>query len=277
MSFWEKAQYVDRRVIYTLLFIVMIGILLRPVGLAIDIRKETRAAYDAVDKLPKGSIIWLGAEFDAASAPELMPALTSVMRQAFKKDLRVVSGAMWEQGGNMLDRAWNAVKDDFPGKQYGVDFVNYGFKPGSGILLQKMLDSVEAATLGIDHYKKPLSELPLAKEFKSFKQAQLVFAFVAGDPGQREYTNFVTDPNKIPLMCAATSVSVPGLMPMLQSGQVGGMIMGLSGAAEYEMLVEKPGRAVAGMDAQSFTHLLIIVFIILGNVGYLLTKGQKKT
>jgi hypothetical protein len=49
----------------------------------------------------------------------------------------------------------------------------------------------------------------------------------------------------------------------------------MRGAAEYEILVNHPGKAVAGMDAQSFAHVLIVLFIILGNVGYVLAGKAK--
>jgi len=275
MGFWEKAQSLDQRWIYLLLVLVIAGILFKPVGLAVEIKKETQAAYDAIDKLPASSIMWLGAEYDAASAPELMPAMMSVMRHALRKDVRIVGGAMWEQGGNMIERAWNNIKAEFPNKKYGEHFVNVGYKPGGGIFLQKMLSSVSDAVLGVDARGTQLSQLPLMGEFKTLKDAKLVFAFLAGDPGTNDWVKHVTDPNKITYVAAATSVSVPGAMVFVQSGQMTGLIAGLSGAAEYEMLIKTPGRATAGMDAQSFTHVLVLLFIILGNIGYVMQKGKK--
>jgi len=35
-----------------------------------------------------------------------------------------------------------------------------------------------------------------------------------------------------------------------------------------------PGDAVAGMDAQSLSHVLIIIFIVIGNLAYI--AGSKK-
>ena len=85
----------------------------------------------------------------------------------------------------------------------------------------------------------------------------------------------MTSPNKIPLVEAAISVSIPECMPLVQAGQISGLLAGMKGAAEYEVLVEKPGSATAGMDAQSFSHALIIIFMILGNIGYIVTKNKK--
>jgi len=71
-------------------------------------------------------------------------------------------------------------------------------------------------------------------------------------------------------------VMAPGLYPLLRSGQINGLIGGLRGAAEYETLIDQKGRAIAGMDAQSATHLAIIVLVIICNIFYFLLRKQGK-
>jgi hypothetical protein len=65
-------------------------------------------------------------------------------------------------------------------------------------------------------------------------------------------------------------------MPFVQAGQVKGLLQGLRGAAEYELLSGSAGIAAAGMDAQSLGHLLIIGSILVGNVAYFMSKKQPK-
>jgi hypothetical protein len=67
--------------------------------------------------------------------------------------------------------------------------------------------------------------------------------------------------------------------PYYQSGQLAGLLSGLRCAAEYEVRSGHPGRAAAGMDAQSLGHVVIILAICLGNLAYFLnarSKGGKK-
>jgi len=275
MSFWEKAQNIDRRVPYTLLIVLIAYILIRPIGLAVEINAITQAAYNNLDKVPAGSIVWLSADYGASSMTELLPAQKAVMRHAFGKGLRVIAGGMWDEGGAMTDYAWQDVRKDFPEKKYGVDFVNVGYKPGGKVLLERIVADAHQALQGIDFYGKSFAELPLMSEFKTFKDAKLIFEFTSGTPGEQDYMKMVTDPLKIPFSAAATAVSVPGIMPFVQSGQMQGLLQGMSGSAQYEVLVKKPGPAVAGMDAQSVAHLLMVVFILIGNIGYLSTRGKK--
>jgi hypothetical protein len=67
----------------------------------------------------------------------------------------------------------------------------------------------------------------------------------------------------------------PGLYPLLRSGQINGLIGGLRGAAEYESLIEQKGKAVAGMDAQSVTHIAIILLVALCNMFYFVMRRQR--
>jgi hypothetical protein len=54
------------------------------------------------------------------------------------------------------------------------------------------------------------------------------------------------------------------------------LIGGWKGAAEYEKLVEQEHNANKGMLAQVVAHLVIVVFIIIGNLGYFLSGKKKK-
>ena len=274
MTFWEKAQNVDRRIIYGLMIIALAFPMIRPMGLAISINKETKMAYDAIDKLAPGSIVWLSMDFDAAGMPDVMPAVLSMMRQGFAKNLRFVAGGMWVMAGNLAETAWIRIAPEFPAKKYGVDFVNVGYKPGGVVLLEKIITDAEQAFLGTDARGTKFSQLPLMAEFKSFKNAALIVTFVVGTPGAKEYIKHVTDVLRLPLVVSCQMVNVPEIMPNVQAGQIVGLISGMRGAAEYEILVGKPGQAVAGMDSQSSAHVLIMLLIIAGNLGYILTRKK---
>jgi hypothetical protein len=137
-----------------------------------------------------------------------------------------------------------------------------------------MLESFYDACVGIDHYGNDLAQLPLMSEVPTIKDVDAIFIFVTGTPGEREYIRHVTSPHNIPFLVSCVSVSVPEMMPLIQSGQIVAGVLGMKGAAEYEVLVGHPGTATAGMDAQSFSHALIIIFIILGNLGYIFTREK---
>ena len=75
-------------------------------------------------------------------------------------------------------------------------------------------------------------------------------------------------------------------MPYVENGQIRGILAGMPGAAEYEQLVEdelerigketEPGEATGMMAAQSIAHVVIVIFIIFGNITYFLTRSKKR-
>jgi hypothetical protein len=78
-----------------------------------------------------------------------------------------------------------------------------------------------------------------------------------------------------------TAVMAPKYYPFLQTGQLSGLLSGMKGAAEYENLIYQKGyarslgKAETGMNSQSMIHLLIIVLIVLGNIGYFFSRRKK--
>ena len=272
----SRIANIDRRIIYLLLIAVISLALLRPIGLAIKVSPETMKVYNAIDQIPPGSVVWMGFDFDAGAIPELMPAAKMIVRHAFERDLRMVVGGMWQMSGDVATQAFDAVAKDFPDKQYGVDWVNIGYRPGNAVWLDQMVQNAWTASAGQDAYGTKFEDLPLMAEFKSMKDAAFIMEFSTGTPGGPEYIKTVSGPFGIPMGQACISVEVPTTMPYISSGQLVGGVLGMKGAAEYETLMEMPGSATAGMDAQSFAHALIIGFIFLGNVGYVIERRKSR-
>ena len=79
-----------------------------------------------------------------------------------------------------------------------------------------------------------------------------------------------------PLAIGVTAVMAADYYSYLNSGQIVGIIGGLKGAAEYEKLIGQGDLATMGMNIQSFVHLVIVLFIVIGNVGYLMTRKKRK-
>ena len=50
------------------------------------------------------------------------------------------------------------------------------------------------------------------------------------------------------------------------------MLIGLKGASEYELLLEKEGFASSASASLSLSHLLILVLIVLGNIGMVVER-----
>ena len=264
---------IDRRIIFLVIGLCTLLPLLYPVGLPIRISPEVRSIYDYMESLPEGSVFLLSIDFDPASKPELHPQAIALLRHAFRKNLRVVAMTLWVSGTGMADQLLTQVTQEM-GKENGKDYVFLGWSPGGAAVIINMGQNLYSA-FPSDYGGKSTKGLPVLEGVSSLKDVTYAISLGAGNPGVEAWYVYGKDKYKFELGGGCTGVMAPGLYPLLRSGQLNGLIGGLRGAAEYESLVGRKGRAVAGMDAQSATHLAIIVLVAICNVFYFSLRHQQ--
>ena len=267
MTFSERMLKIDRRIIFLVIGLCTLLPLLYPVGLPIKISSEVRGVYDHIESLPEQSVFLLSIDFDPASKPELYPQAIALLRHAFRKNLRVITMTLWVSGTGMADQIVTQVAKEM-GKEYGTDYAFLGWSPGGQAVIINMGQDLYSA-FPSDYGGRPTKELPVLNGVRNLKDVGYMVDLGAGKPGVEEWYVFGKDKYKFELGGGCTGVMAPGLYPLLRSGQINGLIGGLRGAAEYEILIDQKGQAVAGMDAQSATHIAIIVLVIICNVFYL--------
>jgi hypothetical protein len=104
---------------------------------------------------------------------------------------------------------------------------------------------------------------------QNYANFPLLVNISAGYPGTKEWVQQVVSRYHLPMVAGVTAVSAPEYYPYLQAGQLKGLLGGMAGGAEYEVLIQKPALATRGMDAQSLAHLFIAFMILLGNLAFL--------
>jgi hypothetical protein len=272
MAWAERLLRIDRRVIFLLVAALTLAFVVQPVGLAIRVSPEVRSIYDYIEKLPEGSVFLLSMDFDPASKPELAPMAVALLRHAFARKLRVMVMTLWVTGTGLAEEIVTAAARE-AGKRSGVDYVFLGYTPGTVNVIINMGQDL-AKTFPKDYYGVPIGDLPMMRGIKSLRDVQYMISLGAGSPGVEAWYVYGKEKYAFELGGGVTAVSAAGLYPLLQTGQINGLMGGLRGGAEYETLLGRRGVATAGMDAQSATHALIIVLILVGNLGYLASRRR---
>jgi hypothetical protein len=157
-------------------------------------------------------------------------------------------------------------------RKYGEDYVNLGYRPGYIAVIVGMGREIRDF-YAADYRGTPLDRLPMMEKIHTYRDIGLL-AGMEATAVLDAWVLYAQARYGLNLIFGTTAVMAPDAYPYLQSGQVKGLIGGLRGAAEYESLINHPGVGIRGMPAQSATHLLIIAFILLGNIGYF--WGKKK-
>jgi len=276
MSFLTKALTLDRRWIFLAIGVVVILFLLIPITLPVDVTPESQGVYDTIEALPAGSPILVAWDFDPASKPELEPMALAVMKHCFRRNLKVVAMGLWITGAPLIEQDINQVKaNGFQNKKYGEDYVNLGVKVGGYVVVNTMAQSIKDA-FPTDYFQTPLEQLPMMQNLKTLRDFPVVISFSAGDPGIKDaWVPFAHQRYHCIVAGGCTAVSVSEFSPYLQTKQLSGLLGGMRGAAEYEKLVDAKALATKGMNAQSFAHLMIILFIVFGNVAFFLTRRKR--
>jgi len=177
--------------------------------------------------------------------------------------------AFAQQGAKLSDDLARKLAKEY-GKTYGVDWCHWGYRPSLYTVMLGMGQNLPRA-VNKDARGTPVGRVPMMKRIKSIKDVGLVVEITPA--GTLEYwIAFVQGVYGTPLGYAPTAVMVPEGYNPLDAGQIKGMLPGLIGAGQYEVLIKHRGFGTTASGAQSATHLLIIGLIIIGNVGYLLSR-----
>ena len=271
-----KPKQIDRRWLFLLMFFGVALPLIFTIGLPLETTKNVQMVYDLVDSMPKGSKALISFDYDPASMPELHPMAKALVKHCFDKDINLIFTAMWPMGVQMADDIIDQLKDDYPNLKYGEDYVNLGFKAGGMITIQSMGKNFREV-FPKDMNGNNIDELPIMNGINNFNNIGFVFSLSAGAPGIKEWVQIAHDAYGRPTSGGCTGVSAPAMLPYVnEQKQLTGLLAGLKAAAEYEILIKTPGTATSGMDAQSIAHLIIIIFIAIGNINYWRDKKKKK-
>lgn len=257
---------IDRRYIYLILLIGVAIPLLVPIGFISEVSGLAQQVYDMVESTPANSVVMISFDYDPSTITELQPMAKALIEHAWNKKHRIIAVALWPQGVQMAELAFADVLKRYPDKVYGLDYVNLGFKSGGMVTIQAMGRNFKEV-FPTDSKGTPVSQLRMLDPVRNFNQIGFVVSLSAGDPGLKGYIMTAHDMYGVRVSGGCTAISTPGFLPYINDqNQLTGLLGGLKGAAEYESLIGVKGTATSGMDAQSIAHLLIIVFIILGNL-----------
>jgi len=278
----ERFDQINPRVIYLLLAVFLVFPVLKPIGMPISIDPQlTQPVFNWIEGLKPGDIVIFDVAYGGGSDSELGPQLKAWFYHCMRKGVKVVGVAQWDTGAPL---AYTAVKEVVAvleskgiSAKEGTDWAYVGYKAGGATVFRAMQDDFWKACGNTDWNQKNFSQSPLLAQVKKWDKATIkgFICYSAGSPGIPTYTTYFPDQD---LYVGDVAVQVAGTSNLLRAGQVKGILAGLAGAAQYEKLVGVPGLGVKLMDAQSLGHLVVILLVVLGNVGYRLKMraGKKR-
>jgi len=275
LDFIVKAGSLDRRVIFVVIALAVMLPLFFPLGLPIRPTNSSQQVYDVVEELEAGDKALLSFEYGPSTKPEIHPMAVALLRHLMSKDVKVYITCLWPDGQFMAMEALDQVAVNQYGKVYGEDYVLLGYRPGAEAIIKGLVSNIRKVYT-VDSRGDFLDDIPMMVGVNQVADFDFLFSASAGYPGTVEWVQYAADPVGITMSTGTTSIQVNEVMPYVQSGQIKGILGGMPGAAEYESLIGQAGIGTSGMDAQSVAHVIIVVFIIFGNISFFVERRRSK-
>ncbi len=275
MDIFQKLQNLDKRVFYVLMALAIAIPTIKPLGIPVDVTPSVKKTYDFIQGLPDGSKVLMGFDYEPGDEIELSPQAVALFHQFAAKKFKVVAIASFPSAPNFAEDTLKTF--EAYGYKYGVDYVNLGYYAGA----EPTLAAFGTKPLSIfpkDWRGNDTSTMALTKDLKSMKDFTLAITLGDGPTGGCNTDAWVRQSvmaHGTNLIMGLTGVLAAPNETYVQSGQSKGILAGLRAAAEYEKLTGKLGPGTVGMDAQSMAHLLIVMFVVIGNIGMFLSKKPK--
>ena len=291
-----KLGNLDRRLIFLLIGLAVLIPLINPnlIDLPLGEDRNTRVVYDSISNLNTNDKVLISFAYGASTKPEVHPMAVGLLNHLFSKGVKVYIVSLWPESPIMAEQAISSVRNsNLFSIEDGIDYVMFDYKVGGFVVIKGIADNFRDIYQQ-DKNGKSINDLPIMEGIYDVTDFDFVFDFSAGVPGNAEWVQYACDPKNVPLSSGCTSIMVTDAIPYVESGQLKGILAGMPGAAEYEKMVYDfmvneqinnnsfinpqgnivKGKAYARMSAQSVAHLLMVLFIVIGNIAYYYSRKE---
>ncbi len=287
MRLFEIVAHIERRIIYLLLTIFVIMPFFMKIKIPQNIMPQTERLFKFIEGIPSNDkAVMLSIDYTPQTMPECHPMAIALLRHCFRRRIPVLGLSFDPQAPGLAVEAFKTVVNEFNLRArsrddsiiYGRDYVYLGWKSGRVAALIEMGERV-CGVFPKDYFDNVTDTLPLLRRVLNYKDVALAVILAAGDYPQ-EWILYAQTRYGVKIGAGLTAVMAPKYYPFLQTGQFSGMMSGMKGAAEYENLLVRygyateTGKAETAMNSQTLVHLLIILLILIGNIGYLATRKE---
>lgn len=272
----------NRRVIYLFVALALSFPLIMRYTVDPAEMKSANNFYNLVDSLDSdvSKVAFVAFDFGPNTKAENSPQAEVVIEHLMRKRVPIILFSQYVLADPFLksipERIKETLESEFPGEswEYGKDWVNLGFRPGAGLLIQSLPKSDNfVEVFQVDANGTPLPELELFKHKIGLSNVALLAQFTGLVGTFDTYVQFFQSESYRPAFGhGCTSITIPEAYIYLDSGQLSGLLEGIAGAAWYSHRLSKqfPDRpkdnALVINTGLGIAHMLLILLIVLGNL-----------
>lgn len=282
---------IDRRLVYLFVLVALTlpllfpGMTTKPAPL-----KSARMLFDKVEAIDRArneardkgeeyeKIVLVVLDFGPQTRAELYPMAEAVIRHLMMRKIKFAIMTLVPDGAGYCEDIPGQLAREY-GKVYGEDWVNFSYVQGRLFAVKSMGGDIPG-TVGNDAKGTPLKEVACMQGIKDAGDVALV-VHLTGLVGFVELwvQYFASEKARPDIAHGCTSVSIPDAFDLLESGLLVGLLEGIAGAAAYNEFTDETRAeddppvnpdARRHMTSQTVAHILVVLFVLLGNVGVVL-------
>jgi len=281
---------VDPRLVYLLVALALAIPLITGASLRPARMESAESFYKTIDGLDsaKTQFVLIAADWGPGTSAENAPQTAVAIEHLMRKHIPFAVVSLYPLSEPFLrsvpEKIAAALEKEMPGQhwEYGKDWVNWGFRFGGQSFVQGVARSGNIhEQLGSDAFGTPIEQIPCMKSIHSLKDINLLIQITGLVGVFNTWIQFFQDSSyRPPVLHGCTSITIPEAFIYLSSGQILGLHEGIAGAAWYDQLLTNayPDRqkssAISINSGVSYAHLIILAFIVLGNISYFLSRSR---
>jgi hypothetical protein len=272
-NIWERFETIPRQAFYIILLGLMVFAFLFPMGLPIRLGETSKSFYQEIENVPDGSVIIVDISYGPSMAAEFTPQAIAFLHHVFSREIKVLLTSFEPQGPMTVQGIIDEINPETRyNKKYGEDWMYYGFRAGGGVAIAELAKDLHF--FNDDYLGAPLSELPIMQGLTDHNDIYMIISVASssGTSGTELWVQQWAVPYKTKLLSVIFKMMIPRFMPYIQAGQISSYMGGIDAAASYELLINIPGKGLSYTDALTYSQLMIIVLILIGNIGYLMQR-----
>ncbi|MFN8390010.1 MAG: hypothetical protein U0136_06945 [Bdellovibrionota bacterium] len=278
---------VDPRIIYLFVLAALTIPLVAEVKLPPAPMTAAEDVFKLIDGLKPepGKIVVIAADWGPGTSAENGPQTRLVIEHLMRKRIPFALMTLYQLAPPFLKEVplevAASLTKEMPGQtwEYGKDWVNLGFQVNGQLSLQSLARAADMQLVQKDDaFGAPLADIPVMKDVHTIKDVQALVQ-VTGLVGVFNIwlQFFRSESYAPPMVHGCTSITIPDAYMYYSSKQIRGFFEGVAGAAWYDKLLDRqyPDRkdvAVGVNTGLAVAQLVILAFILVGNIGYLCAK-----
>jgi len=280
-AWYNVLQRIDRRIIYLVVFLLVSIPFFVSIPVRMEISPVVKSLYDRVEMIAEENkrsgeekVVLLAMDWSPSVKAENELQTAAMIEHLFRRGVKfILMSHVLPEGPLMAERIAETTAKRL-GKKYGEDWVNFGYRRMATADFRAFVEDIYVM-IEKDFRGTPIRDVPVMKNVSSLRDVALVFC-VTGSSAHYWWIFYAQPVVRCDIGVGVTAIIGPEVRPLIDAGQVVGMMEGLSGAAQYEQLLKNPARGTRGMASQNLVHLWVIVAMALGNIGYVMERRRRK-